>query len=134
MKNKMIIKLITAAVMLAAVVALTASCGTDRYEQLDKDGYTVSVTFDPNGGTMVGQTTYGINVGDYYSDIFGSMPQATRSGYTLSSWYNEKYGYTLKLSDYFAVEENVTFEIYDNASGDEWQWVKGPWPWEREAN
>ena len=24
--------------------------------------------------------------------------------------------------------------IYDNASDNEWQWVKGPWPWEREAN
>ena len=24
--------------------------------------------------------------------------------------------------------------IYDNANNNEWQWVKGPWPWEREAN
>lgn len=24
--------------------------------------------------------------------------------------------------------------IYDNLSTGEWQWVNGPWPWEREAN
>lgn len=24
--------------------------------------------------------------------------------------------------------------IYDNVGSNEWQWVKGPWPWEREAN
>ena len=68
-----------------------------------------TITFDPNGGTMVGATTYGINTGDVYSDVMGSMPQATRSGYTLSGWYNEKYSYTLNMSDYFAVSEDVTF-------------------------
>ncbi|MBE6686945.1 MAG: hypothetical protein E7591_06900 [Ruminococcaceae bacterium] len=69
-----------------------------------------TVTFDPNGGTMVGSTTYGINTGDNYADIFGSMPTATRSGYTLTGWYNEKYGYTLNINDSFAVAENVTFK------------------------
>ncbi|MBR6727569.1 MAG: spore coat protein CotJB [Clostridia bacterium] len=24
--------------------------------------------------------------------------------------------------------------IYDNQSTDSWQWVEGPWPWEKEAN
>ena len=24
--------------------------------------------------------------------------------------------------------------IYDNENRDEWQWIKGPWPWEKEAN
>ena len=24
--------------------------------------------------------------------------------------------------------------IYDNDSTTEWQWCKGPWPWEKEAN
>ncbi|MBR2010305.1 MAG: spore coat protein CotJB [Clostridia bacterium] len=24
--------------------------------------------------------------------------------------------------------------IYDNIDSGEWDWVKGPWPWEREAN
>lgn len=24
--------------------------------------------------------------------------------------------------------------IYDNQSTDKWQWVEGPWPWEKEAN
>ncbi len=78
-----------------------------------------TITFDPNGGTMVGATTYGINTGDVYSDVIGSMPQATRSGYTLSSWYNEKYGYTLNMSDYFAVSEDVTFKA---------QWTKTETP------
>lgn len=55
MTSKRIIKLITAAVMLAAVIALMASCGSgNRYKKLDKDGYTVSVTFDPSGGTVKG--------------------------------------------------------------------------------
>ena len=74
-----------------------------------------TITFDPNGGTMIGSTTYGINTGEVYSDVMGSMPQATRSGYALSGWYNEKYGYTLKMSDSFAVSENVTFKA---------QWTK----------
>ena len=78
-----------------------------------------TITFDPNGGTMVGSTTYGINTGEVYSDVMGSMPQATRSGYTLSGWYNEKYGYTLNMSDYFAVSENVTFKA---------QWTKTSTP------
>ena len=71
-----------------------------------------TITFDPNGGTMVGPTVYGINTGDYYVDIFGAMPKATRSGYTLDSWYNEKYGYTLSLAstEYFAISENATFK------------------------
>ncbi|MBQ4561398.1 MAG: InlB B-repeat-containing protein [Clostridia bacterium] len=71
-----------------------------------------TITFDPNGGTMVGPTKYGINTGDKYVDIFGSMPKATKSGYTLDSWYNEKYGYTLSLAstEYFAIAENATFK------------------------
>ena len=69
-----------------------------------------TITFDPNGGTMVGSTTYGINTGEVYADVIGDMPQATRSGYTLTGWYNEKYGYTLNMNDYFAVSENVTFK------------------------
>ena len=24
--------------------------------------------------------------------------------------------------------------IYDNIDNGEWQWVQGPWPWEKEAN
>ncbi|MBQ3064440.1 MAG: spore coat protein CotJB [Clostridia bacterium] len=24
--------------------------------------------------------------------------------------------------------------IYDNTSSTEWQWYRGPWPWEKEAN
>ena len=24
--------------------------------------------------------------------------------------------------------------MYDNQSAEKWQWVEGPWPWEKEAN
>ena len=24
--------------------------------------------------------------------------------------------------------------LYENEGRDEWQWIKGPWPWEKEAN
>ena len=41
--------------MLAAVIAAMVSCASnDRYKKLDKSGYTVSVTFDPNGGEIKG--------------------------------------------------------------------------------
>ena len=75
------------------------------------EGFTI--TFDPNGGTLTsGNKTYSINTGDYYKDVIGTMPTATRSGYTFTGWYCEKYGYTLSLgaSEYFAVAENVTFK------------------------
>ena len=110
MKNKMIIKLITAAVMLAAVVALTASCGTDRYEQLDKDGYTVSVTFDPNGGAVKGtqsviQDVYCLD--NYTPDASGKIKiplveptdsvrdpsnplTITKNDHFLAGWYRER--------------------------------------------
>ena len=75
------------------------------------EGFTI--TFDPNGGTLTsGNKTYSINTGDYYKDVIGTMPTATRSGYTFKGWYCEKYSYTLNLgaSEYFAVAENVTFK------------------------
>lgn len=38
---------------------------------------------------------------------------------SLKSAYMQKYG---------------PLTIYDNRSDTEWQWYRGPWPWEREAN
>ena len=76
-QNKKIIKLITAAVMLAAVMLLTVSCaGKTKYEELDKNGYTVSVTFDPNGGTVKGTNsivTDIYNLDDYEPDSDGMV-------------------------------------------------------------
>ncbi|MBQ3184096.1 MAG: InlB B-repeat-containing protein [Clostridia bacterium] len=74
----------------------------------DTGSYTV--TFDPNGGTLSGSASYGISVGQTYSSAIGSMPSATKEGYTLTGWYNEKYGYTLNMNDTFSVNENVTFK------------------------
>ncbi len=72
-----------------------------------------TITFDPNGGTMTSSPTkFSINTGDYYKDVIKTMPTATRSGYTLTGWYCEKYNYTLNLgaSEYFAVAEDCTFK------------------------
>ncbi len=68
-----------------------------------------TMTFDPNGGEMVGATTYGINKGESYADVMSEIPLATKAGYTLSGWYCEKYGYTLSLADIYSVDEDVTF-------------------------
>ena len=51
MKTKLI-TLITAAIMLAAVMLLSSCESSNYYEELDEKGYTVSVTYDPNGGTF----------------------------------------------------------------------------------
>ena len=71
--------------------------------------------FDPDGGEMVGPTEYGINVGDFYADIFGeTIPQATLEGYVLVGWYLEKWNFTLTDGDvtgggYYAVAEDSYF-------------------------
>ncbi len=69
-----------------------------------------TITFDPNGGELVGAATYGINTGDVYADVMAEAPLATRAGYTLTGWYCEKYNYTLSLSDVYSVSENNTFK------------------------
>ena len=48
----------------------------------------------------------------YYADHRAALS-------ALKSAYMQKYG---------------PLTLYDNASTEEWQWSKGPWPWEREAN
>ena len=32
------------------------------------------------------------------------------------------------------VQKYGPLTIYDNSSENSWQWVAGPWPWEKEAN
>ncbi|MBQ3182248.1 MAG: InlB B-repeat-containing protein, partial [Clostridia bacterium] len=68
-----------------------------------------TMTFDPNGGEMVGATTYGINTNESYADVMNELPLATKAGYTLTGWYCEKYGYTLSLADIYTVSEDTTF-------------------------
>ncbi|MBR5515466.1 MAG: SH3 domain-containing protein, partial [Clostridia bacterium] len=78
---------------------------------VNNTGKSYTITFDANGGTLAGDAVYGINNGDYYKDIFTELPVATRDGYTLDGWYCAEYDYTLSLADseYFAVNESVTF-------------------------
>ncbi len=51
MKIKISTIILTAAVMLAAVIGLS-SCSKDPHDQMNEQGYTVSVKFDPNGATI----------------------------------------------------------------------------------
>jgi len=83
-------------------------------EPTEKD-YTMY--FDPDGGEMAEgwATEYGVNVGDFYADIFGeTIPQATLDGYVLIGWYLEKWNFTLTDGDvtgggYYAVAEDSYF-------------------------
>ncbi|MBR5515943.1 MAG: InlB B-repeat-containing protein, partial [Clostridia bacterium] len=71
-----------------------------------------TITFDADGGELVGPATYDVNVGDFYVDIFGEeAPVATMEGYKLVGWFCEKWNYWLDMdpSSYFAVNEDVTF-------------------------
>ncbi len=73
-----------------------------------------TITFDPNGGTITsGSKTYQIENGQTYSSAIGTLPTATRSGYTFNGWYCEKYNFTLNsgnMGNYYAVTENTTFK------------------------
>ncbi|MBR5515203.1 MAG: InlB B-repeat-containing protein, partial [Clostridia bacterium] len=84
-------------------------CGGALTKELDELGYTV--TFDPNGGQMVGSTKYNIKYGETYIDAFGQMPVAVMPGYTLTGWYIPEYNYTLSVAptEYYAVHNDVTF-------------------------
>lgn len=76
MANK-ILKLITAAVLLAAVMILTTSCSAEsNYDRLDKNGYTVSVTFDPGVGQINSTNstvTDSFNPADYTPNSSGKI-------------------------------------------------------------
>ncbi|MBQ4601237.1 MAG: hypothetical protein IJB24_00075, partial [Clostridia bacterium] len=93
--------------------------------QYDDDSYNIYVvdivikqwtlTFDPDGGVMDAgfKTSYGINTGDYYKDVFGgAYPTASMEGYNFTGWYLEKYNFTLTAGDvesgYYAVSEDCT--------------------------
>ena len=80
-------------------------------------GKDFTMYFDPDGGVMAEgwATEYGVNVGDFYADIFGeTIPQATLEGYVLVGWYLEKWNFTLTDGDvtgggYYAVAEDSYF-------------------------
>ena len=33
-----------------------------------------------------------------------------------------------------AINSAAPLTVYDNQNTEKWQWVDGPWPWEKEAN
>lgn len=62
--KRIILTLITAAVMLTAVIGLTSCGGSDEYDEFDAAGYTVSVKFDANGGQFKGTDSTVVDVFD----------------------------------------------------------------------
>ncbi len=111
MKNIWKYLLATAVLVMAAVAVTGCSTWQPAAEKLDKDGYTVSVRFDANGGTIAGGENAAIvdafNLGDYTPDAEGNVSirllelsdtlrdedkkfAASRTGYFLVGWYTER--------------------------------------------
>lgn len=73
------------------------------------------INFDPNGGTGL-SVNYPILSGQTYESAIEAvrglgMPDIpAKSGYTFDGWYCEETGYTLKLSDSFTADKNLTFK------------------------
>lgn len=111
MKNRLKIILILISVMVAS--CLLASCtGTDKIQEYGKQGYTVKVTFDGNGGTFVGKignqvidlykpenyaldenNTAHIKLTDPTERILqstGEQIMLTMSGYSNVGWYKKR--------------------------------------------
>ena len=65
--------------------------------------FEVTVTFDGNGGTA-SKTTMTVEKGK----AIGTLPTATRSGYTFNGWYTAKTGGT-KISSSTTVSANTTY-------------------------
>ncbi len=106
---KRIIKLgVLLGLLLSAVLTATACSGNwdPPYEDLNKDGYTVSVKFDANGGVFAGTKDVYIvdafNYSDAVSDkgVYLLAPEdplraegafeISRTGYFLAGWYTER--------------------------------------------
>ncbi len=109
MKNKL--KLLLLPCLLFAVILIMASCGEKSpFKQYNKDGYTVSVKYDANGGVFTTNTTtiidsYNIskfttnNEGNKEIKLFAPDDEAMRGnqhydaekeGYYLAGWYAER--------------------------------------------
>lgn len=109
MKNRTILLI---CLMLGAVLLFCGCSGKTVYENFDEDGYSVSVRFDANGGTMMNQVssivdTYNISemkpnsegkieiaLLDPTDERRGSVnickPSYPESGYYLSGWFTER--------------------------------------------
>lgn len=76
MKNRIFTIATAAALLLAAAVGLSSCSGKTNYDKLDKNGYTVSVKFDANGGNISGSNSNVIDVfcpANYTADENGNI-------------------------------------------------------------
>jgi len=109
MRIKCTTLIIAAAVLLAAAIGL-CSCGQTYYEEMDEKGYTVSVSYDPNGGTFSSTNSVITDVFDpskcekdengnaVISLVDPSSPvrdktnplTVAKPGYFLAGWYAER--------------------------------------------
>ena len=72
------------------------------------------ITFQIDDDTDFGPyTTYGINTGETYRQAMGLYTDAcvepVKQGYEFLGWYNDRYGYTMKLDDTWAITHNASF-------------------------
>ena len=108
MKKKILF--VTVLALLAACMLVLSGCSQwdTPYEGLDRDGATVSVKFDPNGGLVASANGVNIvdvfNIGDYTADQSGKVHlslvnpsdksargqnalEITKNGYVLAGWF-----------------------------------------------
>ena len=105
-KPVIIIASVAAAVIIVAGVIWAVTSGDDSYySDFEKDGYTVSVTFDSNGGTFKGSDSSVVDL--YNPEMIGedgikllapddarrdknNALTVTKAGYFLAGWYRER--------------------------------------------
>ena len=75
--------------------------GPGYFNKADED--TVTITFNPNGGTVSPTTKPG-----YTNDVIGSLPIPTRDGYGFEGWYTELEG-GIKIDESTLVTGEVTY-------------------------
>ncbi|MBQ7161792.1 MAG: InlB B-repeat-containing protein, partial [Clostridia bacterium] len=111
MKNIRKILAIVLCLMMVMPLATTGVLAAD-----DPGPY--NIFFNANGGTLTSQEHFVIAYGQKIGDVIPSMPTAVRDGYTLTGWYNEQYGYTLSLDDYWSVRSGAVFiALWEKNSG-----------------
>ena len=105
-KKKMIVIAAIAGVLLVALILLAIIGGNkDFYADLEKEGYTVSVVFDADGGTFKGSNSTIVDLfnpdevsedgiqllapGDPRRDKSNALT-VTKAGYFLAGWYSER--------------------------------------------
>ena len=107
--KKKILFLVALALLASAMLVLTGCSQWDTpYESLDREGATISVKFDPNGGLVASANGVNIvdvfNVGDYTADASGKVHlslvdpsdksvrgqnalEITKNGHVLAGWF-----------------------------------------------